>query len=68
MYHYGIIYEAEIVSGNIFSLSKLHGSKLGDLKETIMYEMIKRKSGHGLEMMKAALQMINMQRHLLGIM
>jgi len=39
MYHYGIIYEAEIVSGNIFSLSKLHGSKLGDLKETIMYEV-----------------------------
>ncbi|XP_057854773.1 probable RNA-dependent RNA polymerase 1 [Cryptomeria japonica] len=39
MYHYGIKYEAEIVSGNIFSLSKLRGSKFGDLKETIMIEM-----------------------------
>lgn len=39
MYHYGIKYEAEIVSGNIFSLSKFHGSKLGDLKETIMLEV-----------------------------
>jgi len=39
MYNYGIKYEAEIVSGNIFSLSKFHGSKLGDLKETIMLEV-----------------------------
>lgn len=39
MYHYGIKYEAEIVSGNIFSLSKFHGSRLGDLKETIMLEV-----------------------------
>ncbi|GLJ11712.1 hypothetical protein SUGI_0175160 [Cryptomeria japonica] len=39
MYHYGVKYEAEIVSGNIFSLSKLRGSRLGDLKETIMTEI-----------------------------
>eukprot|EP00252_Welwitschia_mirabilis_P013644 TRINITY_DN2_c0_g1_i3.p1 TRINITY_DN2_c0_g1~~TRINITY_DN2_c0_g1_i3.p1 ORF type:complete len:545 (+),score=84.82 TRINITY_DN2_c0_g1_i3:7546-9180(+) len=36
MHRHGINYEAEIVSGNIFSMPKCHGYKIGDLKEIIM--------------------------------
>ncbi|GLJ11722.1 hypothetical protein SUGI_0175400 [Cryptomeria japonica] len=39
MYQYGVMYEAEIVSGNIISLSKHYGIKLGDLRETILLEV-----------------------------